>query len=236
MKQNNGGNGKGKVEKFDIIHQPTAAQQLSYFLHQYQSANGVQLSSLEVESLKDASMRDLGQDTGESTSNLEDYVKLAFGSSWREMLCERQLKEGKSNPGNPVVLVVASSALRSLELLRELRPLTKECPAVKLFSKHMKVEEQLSLLKHHVNIACGTPSRIKKLIDMEALGLSRLELIVLDTYRDVKGYSLLTLPQVRDEFWDLYKRCFHGKLLEGRLRMRLYGSIPAVAAVEAVGV
>ena len=78
-----------------------------------------------------------------------------------------------------------------------MRSLTKECHAVKLFSKHMKIDEQLSLLKDRVNIASGTPSRIKKLFDIEALGLSRLSVILLDIHTDVKGYSLLTLPQVR---------------------------------------
>lgn len=41
--------------------------------------------------------------------------------------------------------------------------------------------------------------RIKKLIDLEALGLSRLAVIVLDIQPDVKGYSLFSLPQVRFE-------------------------------------
>lgn len=39
--------------------------------------------------------------------------------------------------------------------------------------------------------------RIKKLIDMEALGLSRLSVVVLDMYTDVKGYSLFNIPQIR---------------------------------------
>lgn len=43
-------------------------------------------------------------------------------------------------------------------------------------------------------------SRIKKLIDIEALGLSRLSVIVLDMHTDVKGYSLFTLPQVRSDY------------------------------------
>lgn len=42
--------------------------------------------------------------------------------------------------------------------------------------------------------------RIKKLIDIEALGLSRLAVILLDIHPDVKGYSLFTLPQVRFDF------------------------------------
>lgn len=40
-------------------------------------------------------------------------------------------------------------------------------------------------------------SRIKKLIDMDAMILSRLTLVVLDMHRDAKGYTLLTLKQIR---------------------------------------
>ncbi|KAG5552297.1 hypothetical protein RHGRI_010394 [Rhododendron griersonianum] len=84
----------------------------------------------------------------------------------------------------------------------------------------------VAVLKNRVNIGCGTPSRIQKLIDVEALGLSRLAVIVLDRHTDVKGYSLFTLPQVRDEFWDLYKCYFHPRLLQVDLRICLYGPVP----------
>ncbi|XP_027156849.1 protein CMSS1-like [Coffea eugenioides] len=209
------------------VQQPTPSQQLSYFLHQYQSANGIQLSTLELESFKaDTCMVELSQVAAQN--NLGEHMKTAFGSSFKEVLCEKQLGEGNVDPGNPALLVISLSALRSLELLRELRPLTNECHAVKLFSKHMKIEEQVSFLKNRVNVACGTPNRIKKLIDMEALGLSRLAVIVLDMHTDVKGYSLFTLPQVREEFWDLYKSYIHPRLLEGDLRICLYGQIPAI--------
>jgi hypothetical protein len=59
---------------------------------------------------------------------------------------------------------------------------------------------QVSLLKKRVNIGSGTPNRIKKLVDIEALGLSRLDMIVIDMHPDVKGFSLFTLPQVRFGF------------------------------------
>ncbi|XP_007033991.2 PREDICTED: protein CMSS1 [Theobroma cacao] len=204
----------------------TPRQQLSYFLSQFQSANGVQLSSLELESIKDSCILDVSQESGQDVMRLEKYIKEAFGAKWKEELCEGKLIEGKTEAGSPAVLVVATSALRSIELLRGMRSCTKECRAVKLFSKHMKIDEQVSLLKNRVNIASGTPSRIKKLIDIEALGLSRLSLILLDIHTDVKGYSLLTLPQVRDEFWDLYKNYFHQQVVQGDLRICLYGPIP----------
>ncbi|KAK8556280.1 hypothetical protein V6N13_064329 [Hibiscus sabdariffa] len=211
-------------------NQPSPAaspsQQLSYFLSQFESANGVQLSSLELESIKDSCILDVSQELGQYVMKLEEHIKAAFGAKWKEELCEGKAIEGKIEAGSPSVLVVAPSAIRSIELLRGMRSLTKECHAVKLFSKHMKIDEQVSLLKNRVNIASGTPSRIKKLIDIDALGLSRLSVLLLDIRTDVKGYSLLTLPQVRDEFWDLYKNYFHQQVVQCNLRICLYGPIP----------
>ncbi|PSS35705.1 Chitinase-like protein [Actinidia chinensis var. chinensis] len=133
---------ESKNNRSGIFVAETAADQLRFFLDQYQSANGVQLSSLELESINDKCILELSQGLDQSTSNLGDHVKAAFGSSWKEILCEKQLLEGKIDPGNPALLVISLSALRSLELLRGLRALTGECPAAKLFSKHMKIEVQ----------------------------------------------------------------------------------------------
>ncbi|KAG8375977.1 hypothetical protein BUALT_Bualt09G0015200 [Buddleja alternifolia] len=194
------GTGKKENDVVVVVEWATASQQLTYFLNQYQSANRLQLSSLELHSLKETCIVELCQGPAKDiTGQLGEHLKIVFGSSWREVLGGKDLQKGQVEPGSPAVLVISSSALRSLELLRELRSLTKECHAAKLFSKHMKIEEQVSMLKNRVNIGCGTPSRIKKLIDMEALGLSRLAVIVLDMHTDVKGYSLFTLLQVSNQ-------------------------------------
>ncbi|KFK37152.1 hypothetical protein AALP_AA4G220000 [Arabis alpina] len=207
----------------------SASEQLNFFLNQLESAIGVRVSSLELDPIKDKCVVELSQNLEQNVSNLGEHIKMCYGSSWRETLCEG---DGNVESGNPSVLVISLSALRSLELLRGLHSLTKQCPAVKLFSKHLKVEEQISLLKKRVNIGSGTPSRIKKLIDIEALGLSRLDMIVLDMHPDVKGFSLFTLPQVRDEFWDLYTKCFHKRVLEGSLRICLYGPKPSASKLK----
>ncbi|MBA0779940.1 hypothetical protein Gotri_004110, partial [Gossypium trilobum] len=215
------------------------SQQLRYFLSQFESANGVQLSSLELESIKDSCILDVSQELGQDVMKLEKHIKEAFGAKWKEELCEGKHIVGKIEAGSPAVLVVAPSALRSIELLRGMRTLTKECHAVKLFSKHMKIDEQIMLSdleKAYVKVlvsfekpfewALEKGALIKKLIDIEALGLSRLSVLLVDIHTDVKGYSLLTLPQVRDEFWDLYKNYFHQQLVKGDLRICLYGPIP----------
>ncbi|KAK9146095.1 hypothetical protein Sjap_005998 [Stephania japonica] len=204
----------------------SASQQLRFFIERFESSNSVKLSSLELESLKDSCIVEQSQGLDEDLEALSKHMKRAFGKSWKEVLCEGKLVEGEVDPGNPAVLVISTSALRSLELLRSLRPLTSECRAAKLFAKHMKVEEQVSSLKSRVNIACGTPSRIKKLIEIDVLELSRLAVLVLDMHTDAKGYSLFTLPQVSGEFWDLYNSNFHQKLVKGDLHICLYGPIP----------
>ncbi|XP_024982568.1 protein CMSS1 isoform X2 [Cynara cardunculus var. scolymus] len=175
----------------------TTSQQLEFFIQQYQSANSIQLSSLELESFTDACILKLSESLPQDVSNLSEHMKAAFGPSWKEVLCKKQLLGKISEPGSPALLTISLSALRSLELLRSLKPFTRDCHAAKLFAKHLKIEDQVSCLKNHVNVACGTPSRIKKLIDMEALCLSRLAIVVLDMHSDVKGYSLFSIPQIR---------------------------------------
>lgn len=241
VKQNNGSKQKiekeakssdGKRHNVAMSQHSSPAEQRKFFLGHFESVNGIKLSSLELESIKDMYFLKLSEGISQDAGNLWRHVKDTFGSSWKEVLFEDQLIEGKIDPGNPSVLVISASAIRSLELLRGLRTLAKKCQVAKLFSKHIKIDDQVAFLKNRVNLASGTPSRIKKLCEMEALGLSRLEIIVLDMHTDVKGYSLLTLPQVRDEFWDLYKSYLHQRLVQGNLRICLYGPIPAASGLN----
>ncbi|KAK1319308.1 hypothetical protein QJS10_CPB04g01417 [Acorus calamus] len=208
-----------------LLSTAPAAQQLRFFLDRYQSSfskknkrpgssmpsNEVRLSPLEMEAFKEACMVEISKSLPQDVANISIHMKAIFGNSWKEVLCEGTLSEGKIDAGSPALFVISASALRSLELLRGLKSLTGECRAAKLFAKHLKVEEQVSLLKNRVNIACGTPNRINKLIDIDALKLSRSSVIVLDLEKDSKGYSLLTLPQVKQEFWELYCQPFPSK-------------------------
>ncbi|KAK4803936.1 hypothetical protein SAY86_003753 [Trapa natans] len=210
----------------------TVSDQLKFFVDHYQSANNVQLSSLELEAINENCILNLRPGSDKDDKSLGKQIKAAFGSSWKEVLYEKNLIEGKVDPGSPVILILATSAIRAIEVLRGFRSLTTECHAAKLFAKHIKVEEQVASLKSRVNIAGGTPSRIKKLIELEALGLSRLSILFIDLHVDVKGYSLLTLPQVSDEFWDLYKNYFHQRLLDGNTRLCFYRLNQSIAKMR----
>ncbi|GLT77977.1 hypothetical protein SLA2020_495290 [Shorea laevis] len=113
-KPNKSDNGKSQ----EVQAAPAAEQPLSFFLHQFQSANGVQLSSLELDSIKDTCIVELSQDMDQDVESLGDHMKAALGPSWKESLCEKQLLEGKVDPGSPALLIISSSALRSIQLLK----------------------------------------------------------------------------------------------------------------------
>lgn len=81
-------------------------------------------------------------------------MKAAFGPSFKEVLCEKQLVEGKINPGSPSVLVISSSALRSLELYRFVA--TKLQISVSYFQVigYRQQVQFLALLSNYQNL-CG---------------------------------------------------------------------------------
>ncbi|XP_066349629.1 uncharacterized protein [Miscanthus floridulus] len=213
----------GGAVLLSAVMQP--ARQLEFLLRSFERAAKMRLSPLELDSYSEGCMVKLTEGAAQDVESFGDHVKGAFGSSWKEELCEGNHIDGEIAVGSPTLLVISSSALRSLDLLRGLKMFTKECRPVKLFAKHLKVEQQVAMLQARVNIACGTPSRINKLIDMEALSLSRLKLVVLDMQKDAKSFTLFTLPQVSNEFWDLYKGYLDPKIREGNMRICFYGAV-----------
>ncbi|OWF50212.1 Protein CMSS1 [Mizuhopecten yessoensis] len=79
---------------------------------------------------------------------------------WKKML-KTELK-----PGSPLVLLVSASAIRSVQLNREILDFKSEqCQIAKLFAKHFKLEEQQKFLAKKVcHIGLGTPNRLHTLV------------------------------------------------------------------------
>lgn len=200
----------------------SSREQLDWFISAFQAATGTQLSSQELQEIPENSMLELSNTMGHNIENLMKHVKAIFGPSWEEVLCEGNVVEGNVEPGCPALLIISSSAIRCVEILRGMKTLTTKCHAAKLFAKHIKIEEQVSILKERVNIAGGTPSRIKKLIEIDALKLSRLSVLMLDMHKDAKGLTLFDVPQVSNEFWELYKAHFHQQVMLSKLQICLY--------------
>ncbi|KAH9819233.1 U3-containing 90S pre-ribosomal complex subunit-domain containing protein [Melampsora americana] len=111
--------------------------------------------------------------------------------------------------GSPVLLVIASAALRAVELCKQVKPLLPSPKTsggvAKLFARHFKLSEHITHLSTApVAVGVGTPDRLSKLIEAKAIKLDRLRWIMLDTtWLDTKSYSLADLPDkaVREAVW-----------------------------------
>eukprot|EP00213_Chloropicon_mariensis_P005817 CAMPEP_0197475792 /NCGR_PEP_ID=MMETSP1309-20131121/7200_1 /TAXON_ID=464262 /ORGANISM="Genus nov. species nov., Strain RCC998" /LENGTH=220 /DNA_ID=CAMNT_0043015909 /DNA_START=60 /DNA_END=718 /DNA_ORIENTATION=- len=108
--------------------------------------------------------------------------------SWK-----KQVSRIQSN-GAPLWIILCSSADRCISILKELKDLRRSAKFGKLFSRHMKVHEQVSFLEREaVHVVVGTPARVLKLCELSKLKLSELKVLFLDKQKDQKQRSLLSL-------------------------------------------
>jgi hypothetical protein len=105
-----------------------------------------------------------------------------------------------SEVGSPLVIIVSAGAVRSVEIMRHLSN-SAQCRIAKLFAKHIKVEEQVDMLREYNPIAVGTPHRLNKLVDIGALTLSNTKLVLIDMTADEKLFTLLNSPNVKEDFF-----------------------------------
>ncbi|XP_028401778.1 protein CMSS1-like isoform X2 [Dendronephthya gigantea] len=109
--------------------------------------------------------------------------------------------------GAPGLLIITSAATRATDVVRAMADFRGTCKVVKLFSKHIKLEEQEEYLeKHVVHLGVGTPNRICKLMKSGALRLSNLKSVILDwTWRDAKQRRLMDIPEIQQDLVTLLK-------------------------------
>ncbi|XP_054642338.1 protein CMSS1 [Dunckerocampus dactyliophorus] len=122
-------------------------------------------------------------------------------SSYLKQICPKWAKVQKQHTqkSSVVLLIVCSSALRAIELIKQLTTFKGEAKAVKLFAKHIKIEEQVKLLQKGVtHIGVGTPARISALIEKDGLNLQALRFVVLDwNWRDQKLRKMMDIPEIK---------------------------------------
>ncbi|XP_056280203.1 protein CMSS1 isoform X2 [Pseudoliparis swirei] len=122
-------------------------------------------------------------------------------SSYLKQVCPKWSKIHKQHAAKSsvVLLVVCGSALRAIELIKQMTAFKGDAKALKLFAKHIKIEEQVKLLQKGVtHIGVGTPGRIGTLIENEGLSLQALKYVVLDwNWRDQKLRRMVDVPEVK---------------------------------------
>ena len=89
----------------------------------------------------------------------------------------------------------------------------------KLYAKHFKIHEQISALKDKIAVAVGTPNRLNKLIQLNALSLKHTRLVVIDTKKDSKNFTILTLKGVREDMYQFLHGMESGELARTKLAL-----------------
>ncbi|KAJ2664932.1 Protein cms1 [Coemansia sp. RSA 1200] len=113
--------------------------------------------------------------------------------------------KNKITYGAPQVLVICSSALRVVDLVKRLRPLTTRT-VLKLFSRHVKLVAHKKLLNSSpIDIAVGTPNRIHKLLADGDLKPSRLRLVVIDCWQDEKMRVVVDMDDTRADLFAIWR-------------------------------
>jgi len=123
--------------------------------------------------------------------------------------------------GCPSVLVLCASSLRASQVLNRMKGLLR-CPHIKLFAKHLKIQEQVEMLgKDPFPVAVGTPNRVLKLFELGALSGSALRLVLVDAALDSKQFSVMTLNAVRGDFYAVMGRIAQQRCEQGDCRVAL---------------
>jgi len=149
---------------------------------------------------------------------MADAVK-AMGPVWRRAFMGDAPPVA---PGRPRVLVVCASALRAVDVCKQLGPVLaprgKDLHVARLFAKHKKVDDQVHFLhSFKCALAVGTPNRILRLLEgrpgangkVAPLDLSDLALVIFDLWHDAKGFHVLTLKDTRADVTRLYLDHIH---------------------------
>ncbi|XP_038622008.1 protein CMSS1 isoform X1 [Tachyglossus aculeatus] len=128
-------------------------------------------------------------------------------SSYLKEICPKwaKLRKNHKEKKSVLMLIICSSARRALEVMRSMAPFKGDCKVLKLFAKHIKIQEQVRLLeKSVIHLAVGTPGRIKALVQQDGLNLNSLKYLVFDwNWRDQKLRRLMDIPEIRKDTIEL---------------------------------
>ncbi|XP_063812325.1 protein CMSS1 [Pseudophryne corroboree] len=147
-------------------------------------------------------------------------------SSYLKEICPKWSKLSKNHKEKKsvLILIVCSSAHRTLELMKLVNAFRGETKAIKLFAKHIKIKEQIKYLeKTIIHLGVGTPARIKALIEQDGLSLRSLKYLVWDwNWRDVKLRRMVNIPEVKKAMVELLEAGVVSACREGSLKLGLF--------------
>ena len=138
----------------------------------------------------------------------------------RNVLSLPETSTEEKKTGSPRVLILCAGAKRATDLIKALRPLRVRVG--KLFSKHIKLSEHVSLLREtEIPVAVGTPNRVLKLLSNGALSLSRVSVLLIDTFRNQKQMTVLDIKDTKQDLLSLLRNHVILKTMKTSETMRI---------------
>ncbi|RUS20075.1 U3-containing 90S pre-ribosomal complex subunit-domain containing protein [Jimgerdemannia flammicorona] len=210
------------VENVDITSLDRASQ--CEYIWEVQKKAIPSLSTMELEERRvpeDAFLDTKPFASPHTINNFASFIKFGVTSYKKKLVVK---PSDDIQRGAPVVLILTSSAIRAVDVIRAMTEFQKQAKVAKLFAKHLKLEEQIAFLNNTiVNVAVGTPARVMKLIEESgALKLDRLELVVVDCDKDKKEFTIFDLLEVREYLFKFLGTHFVRGAKGGGVRLALY--------------
>ncbi|XP_066455271.1 protein CMSS1 isoform X2 [Eleutherodactylus coqui] len=147
-------------------------------------------------------------------------------SSYLREVCPKwsKLSKNHTEKRSVLLLIVCSSAHRTLELIRLIKAFRGDTKIMKLFAKHIKIKDQIKWLETNVvHLGAGTPGRIKALIEQDGLSLQSLKYLILDwNWRDQKLRRMADIPEVKKETAELLESGLIAACREGSVKIGLF--------------
>ncbi|CAM9404838.1 unnamed protein product, partial [Ectocarpus sp. 8 AP-2014] len=139
---------------------------------------------------------------------LVGFIKASL-PDWKKRI---QNRNSNAPRGSPSVLIVCAGARRCVEVMKHLTAF--RCQVVKLFAKHLKIEEQKVMLrKGCFPLGVGTPGRMRALAAAGSLRLDSSALVILDLEKNVKGRSVLDMDGVSGDTMAFLSDCVRPHLV-----------------------
>ncbi|XP_075710553.1 protein CMSS1 isoform X2 [Rhinoderma darwinii] len=191
---------------------PGTPEDLQNLIEQYytKTRSVIEMEELKMSDKSFAKENDL-------THTLSSYLKEVC-PKWSKL--SKNHKEKKS----VLLLVVCSSAHRTLELIKLVNAFRGDTKIMKLFAKHIKITDQIKWLENNVvHLGVGTPGRIKALIEQDGLSLQSLKYLILDwNWRDQKLRRMVDIPEVKKEMVELLDSGLIVAAREGSVKIGLF--------------
>lgn len=148
------------------------------------------------------------------TTDLESFLK---------SVDQEEILSGGNEDSDAFILILCRSAIRAIDLIKNMGSILKKIKVTKLFAKHKKMSEQSELLKKEKpRIAVGTPGRVLRLVEEGILDVGNVKYLIFDMERDSKTYHVLDNKELRKDIFDMYKNHVHAHVQQGNTKIVLF--------------